>query len=639
MSAGAGDESGDELQIPTEISGEDILIRLGEREYRVRGLAKNLSYEMMRVNIRSGITDTHGAAAGGYHIDTLDLYQARARSAYINAAATELEIKPEVIKRDLGRVLLRLEQLQDRQIKKELEGEKKKAVQLSEGEKAEALELLMSPKLLDRVLSDFATCGVIGEEDNKLVGYLAAVSRKLEDPLAIIIQSSSAAGKSSLMEAVLAMVPEEDRVKYSAMTGQSLFYMGEKDLKHKVLAIAEEEGASHAAYALKLLQSEGEISIASTGKDPDTGRLVTHEYRVEGPVSIMLTTTAIEIDEELLNRCIVLTVNENRSQTRAIHELQRNRQTLDGLLMRKDRPGVLKVHQNAQRMLRTLLVANPHAKSLTFLDNRTRTRRDHMKYLTLIRSIALLHQYQRDIKTTEHHGQVVEYIEVMPKDVEIANALCHRVLGRSLRDELAPQTRSLLAMIKEMVKEQCEKSEVEQQDYRFTRRQVRDYTGWSDFQLQVHMNRLAALEYVLTHRGGRGQSFVYELLFDGRTDTDVPFLMGLIDHRALCPVVAASGEPETDDLHVCDDHIEGLTRRFERKKDGIEGSNSPQMAPILPPNLEEFCGQAVRINEVIEKHGKNAEKTHIRDMSPASLVMSYTQGVQSGVAAAGACEI
>ena len=59
----------------------------------------------------------------------------------------------------------------------------------------------------------------------------------------MIVQSSSAAGKSSLMDAVLAFVPEEQRVQYSAMTGQSLFYMGETNLKNKVLAIVEEEGA------------------------------------------------------------------------------------------------------------------------------------------------------------------------------------------------------------------------------------------------------------------------------------------------------------------------------------------------------------------------------------------------------------
>ena len=76
------------------------------------------------------------------------------------------------------------------------------------------------------------------------------------------------------------------------MTGQSLFYMGDTDLQNKVLAIAEEAGAQRASYPLKLLQSEGEVSIASTGKDPVSGKQVTHDYEVEGPVMIFLTTTA-----------------------------------------------------------------------------------------------------------------------------------------------------------------------------------------------------------------------------------------------------------------------------------------------------------------------------------------------------------
>jgi hypothetical protein len=223
------------------------------------------------------------------------------------------------------------------------------------------------------VLEDFARCGVVGEETNKKVAYLAAVSRLMEAPLAVIVQSSSAAGKSSLMDAVLAFMPEEQRVEYSAMTGQSLFYMGETDLKNKILAIVEEEGAQRAAYALKLLQSEGALTIASTGKDPATGRLVTHQYRVEGPVAIFLTTTAIEVDEELLNRCLVLTVDEDREQTRAIHRQQREAQTLEGLLARRRREAVAALHRNAQRLLRPIAVVNPHARGLAFPDSLTRT--------------------------------------------------------------------------------------------------------------------------------------------------------------------------------------------------------------------------------------------------------------------------
>jgi hypothetical protein len=296
------------------------------------------------------------------------------------------------------------------------------------------------------------------------------------------------------------------------------------------------------------------LTIASTGKDPTSGRLVTHEYRVEGPVMILLTTTAVEVDEELLNRCIVLTVDEDREQTRAIHRLQRERQTLEGLLAKRDRDHILAVHRNAQRLLRPVHVTNPFARELTFLDDQTRTRRDHLKYLTLIRSIALLHQYQRPTKNVSHHGQAVQYIEATLDDIAAANALAHEALGRSL-DELAPQTRRLLMLIDEMVTESCKQLSVERPDHRFSRRAVREFTGWGNTQLKLHLHRLEELEYLLLHRGGRGQSFVYELLYDGQGKDGRPFLCGLIDVDKLRvlsepPAIAGGLTPKEYDYDV-----------------------------------------------------------------------------------------
>jgi len=517
------------IDVPVEMRGEDIFLQQGDRRYRIRGLHKNMSYELLKVNVLVSGKTPRGESA--FHVDTLDLYSARQRSGFTKQAAEELGIKEEVLRRDLGRVLLKLEELQDEQIKKALEPEKKE-VEIGPEERAQAMELLRDPRLLERIVEDFARCGVVGEETNKLVGYLGVVSRHLEAPLAVIVQSSSAAGKSSLMEAVLAFLPEEQRVQYSAMTGQSLFYMGEADLKHKVLAIVEEEGAHNAAYALKLLQSEGELTIASTGKDPATGRHITHQYKVEGPVMIFLTTTAINLDEEMLNRCMVLTVNEEREQTQAIHRVQREAQTVEGLLRRQDRAAVLAVHRNAQRLLKPVFVVNPYARELTFHDSQTRTRRDHMKYLTLIRSVALLHQHQRPRKTVEHNGRAVEYIEVTVNDIAVANRLAHEVLGRSL-DELPPQTRRLLLAVDEMVTAECERQKMERSDYRFSRRDVREATGWGDTQLKIHLHRLEELEYLLIHRGGRGQSIVYELVFTRPANGGKPVLGGLIDVEKL----------------------------------------------------------------------------------------------------------
>jgi DNA primase len=510
--------------MPIEVRQEEILITLGDRNYKIRGLSHNMSYDLLRVQIRCSIQDL-------VYIDTVDLFSARQRANFIQQVSQELQLKEEIVKKDVGRLLLKLEVLQDEQIRRQLEP-KQKAVVLTEREKEAALDLLQDPKLLDRILSDFERCGVVGESTNKLVGYLAAVSRKLPDPLAVIIQSSSAAGKSALMEAILSFVPAEERVKYSAMTGQALFYMQDTNLAHKILAIVEEQGAERASYALKLLQSEGELTIASTGKDPETGRLVTHEYQVKGPVMIFLTTTAIEVDEELLNRCLVLSVDEEREQTRAIHRLQREQQTLEGLLAQQDREQIIKVHQDAQRLLKPLLVVNPYARALTFLDDRTRTRRDHLKYLTLIKSIALLHQYQRPLKSITRNGQPVTYIEVTIEDIAMANRLAHQVLGRSL-DELPPQTRRLLILIDQMVSEACQQKKIDRADDRFTCKQMREYTGWSHTQVWVHLNRLVAYEYVAVHRSGRGNGVVYELLYDGQGQDGKSFLMGLIDVEAL----------------------------------------------------------------------------------------------------------
>lgn len=502
-------------------SEHELVLVMGAKEhgrrYRVRGWKRPLNPESLKVNLMVHRGDH-------FHVDSFDLYNAKARAAFVKAAGIELGESEDVLKHDLGRVLLSVEGAQESELSAALARDEGPGI--SDEERAAALDLLRDPNLVSRILADARACGVVGEETNVLTAYLACVSRLLDRPLAVLVQSSSAAGKSALMDAVLSLMPEAAQVRYSAMTGQSLFYMGETNLKHRVLAISEEEGAASASYALKLLQSEGEVTIASTGKDASTGNLVTHQYRVEGPVMLFLTTTAIDIDEELMNRCLVLSVNESREQTQAIHALQRGRETLAGLLAREEAAGIRALHRNAQSLLGGVHVVNPFADSLTFLDAKTRTRRDHMKYLTLIRAIALLHQHQRRVKTVASNGQHLRYIEVEESDIALANRLAHEVLGRTL-DELPPQTRTLLGMVHTWAGEQCAAQAIRKCEFRFTRAQVRALTGWGDTQAKLHLSRLADLEYLLIHRVSHGQAYEYELLYNGEGEAGTPFVLGL----------------------------------------------------------------------------------------------------------------
>ncbi len=511
--------------------GDYHLLRLGGREYRVGGLDKNNSLEILKVAVRL----KHGE---DFHLDSFDMAKDVERRRFIERAAEETRLEKDLIKRDIGRLLLLLEEEQTVRIQAVMEPVAQ-AVEMSPAERDQALQFLQSPDLITRIGESFDACGLAGEETNRLAAYLACTSRKLDKPLAILVQSTSAAGKSTLLEAVLAMFPAEERVKYSAMTGQSLYYMGNTDLQHKILAIVEEAGAEKAGYALKLLQSEGELIIASTGKDPKTGRLVTQEYRVEGPVMLFLTTTAVEIDEELQNRCLIVTVDESREQTERIHAMQRQSRTLAGLQLKKKRRELLVLMQNVQRLIEPLEVMNPWADELTFTALRTRSRRDNEKYLTLIDAIALLHQHQRPRRK---NGEGGEFIEVSVADIALANRLAPELLGRSL-DELPPQTRRLLTVIKTLVRTRMEKEALDQRDVLFSRRELREASGWSEFQVRMHLTKLETFEYVFRRWGKQGRGCAYELAVNPQPEEIAH--IGLLDVGKLRPKEIATAMTTT----------------------------------------------------------------------------------------------
>lgn len=479
-------------------------LSVADRTYRVRGLSNNTSFDSLKVNLR---LIRHDAM----HVDTLDLYQARARASFATVAAQITGLDKNAVETDMSKLLVRVEEHQQKQIIEKMKVTGVTATMTPE-EEMRALALLREPKLLERIVADFALAGTVGEDTNKLLGYLIAISRKLDDPLSGLIVARSAAGKSALLNAILDFVPDEDKEALTAMTTQALFYLPEDGLKHKVLAVVEDEGSQSAAYPLKILQSEKKLVLAVTVKDPDGGLPKTQLKTVEGPVAQFMTSTQAEFDEELANRFLVLSVDEEREQTQRIHDAQRQSETLRGLLSRLDKQAVLATHHAAQRLLRPLKVIIPFAETLRFPSDRLRLRRDHKKYLGLIRAIAFLRQFQKPVKSCEHRGQVVQYIEADAEDLRQAQQLADGVLGRSL-DELAPPTRAFLLVLQGLVKSVADEKKIEPARVRLTRREMRERLKWGEAQVRRHLERLVSLEYVLSHRmPGTAARFTYELV-------------------------------------------------------------------------------------------------------------------------------
>ena len=247
---------------------------------------------------------------------------------------------------------------------------------------------------------------------------------------------------------------------------------------------------------------------------------------------MFLTTTSPQPDAELQNRCLTLRVDESPGQTEAIHARQRAAYTLEGRLDEERRQQILRLHQNAQRLLEPLPVTIPRAGRLRFRHDQTRMRRDHAKYLALIAAAALLHQHQRPRKTHALGKTEVVYVEAAPQDVALANRLMSCLMGQSL-DALLPQTRQLLGLIDDHVGRLCRKEKRPRQSIRFTQRELREQLGWGDFPLRRHLARLVDLEYVLAYRTGHGNQRHYGLLYDGQGRRGEPFLLGLADPEEL----------------------------------------------------------------------------------------------------------
>jgi len=502
-------------QEQTTVTGDTVTYVNEKRHYEARGISK--TGNKLKATVK-------GICNKRFHVDTVDFYSARSRSYLVRGLAELFGEDEKVINRDMEKLTLLVEQFAAQSATTT-----ETPVEIPSQEKEEALRFLTNPDLLEEIVADIETLGYTGEEMNKLLCYIAAISRKTDEPLSVMIQSRSAAGKSCLQDAILALIPEDDYIKYTRLTDQALFYR-DGPLAHKILAIEELDGMNGALYSIRTIQSSKKITIAYTGKDPVTGKMQAAENTVEGPIMVFITTTQPEIDGETASRFLFISIDESREMTEKILARQRKAHTLDGILAKLQGTDITRKHHNANRMLQPVKIANPYGELLTFTSKSLRARRDNTKYLNLIQAIAFLFQHQRKKHRVDYgDGKVMEYINVTLADIEHANRLAAETLGRSL-DELSPPSRKLLMLIRQMCNEKAEEGEAQ---YTFIRRDIREYSGWSDFQVRTHIKQLEELEYIYSVTGRRGKEYVHELLAKSGGEDGKPFMVGLIDIEQL----------------------------------------------------------------------------------------------------------
>jgi hypothetical protein len=75
----------------------------------------------------------------------------------------------------------------------------------------------------------------------------------------------------------------------------------------------------------------------------------------------------------------------------------------------------------------------------------------------------------------------------------------------------------------------------------FTRREIREFTGWSNYRVHIHLKELVEFEYVGAEADRVNNTYRYRLLWEGQGKDGQRFMLGLSNVEGL-----GLRDPETD---------------------------------------------------------------------------------------------
>ena len=428
----------------------------------------------------------------------LDLYNNIQVEKLIRRVAERLEVGTSVVSLALSDLTEELEEYRIREIERIATADQKEKKFLTPEELKEAQLYLSSPNLIERTKEDIGKAGVIGEETNRLLMYLIFTSRKRDTPLHIISLGSSGIGKTHLQEKVGSLIPEEDKLEITTLSGNAFYYFGQQELRNKLLLIEDLDGADDVLYPLREIQSKKKITKTIVVKDT-RGKTRTVTLKVEGPVSVAGCTTKESLYEDNANRSFLIYIDESKEQDEKIMSYQRAESA--GRIDKVEQHRIKELLQNTQRILQPVQIRNPFAESLQIPSAVFKPRRTNAHYLAFIEAVTFYHQYQREKQYDKESGE--EYIETTLEDIQTANELLKEVLIRK-SDPLNPACRKYLEWLKAWLKMEEKAS--------FTNKEVRQMLRINPSNQKRYMVQLQDYDYVQKVKGEKGKTYHYEIV-------------------------------------------------------------------------------------------------------------------------------
>jgi hypothetical protein len=315
--------------------------------------------------------------------------------------------------------------------------------------------------------------------------------------LHLVCFGSSGTGKSHLQEKVGELIPQEDKIEITSLTGNAFYYFDKNELGHKLILIEDLDGALTALYPIRELQSKQKISKTVTVKDKK-GNAKTIHLTVYGPVCISGCTTQESIYEDNANRSFLLYLDESEHQDEKVMQYQRLLSA--GKINSYEEKQVKLKMQNVQSVLQPIAVRNPYAEYLQIPKEVFKPRRTNAHYIAFIEAITFYKQYQREVKTDEATGE--QYIESTLEDIAEANSLMKEILLRK-SDELNGACSAFFEKLKTYLRGQGQK--------RFSNKEIRAVLKENQSNQKRWMLELKNCGYIRKAEGDQKKGFLYEV--------------------------------------------------------------------------------------------------------------------------------
>ncbi|MFN9651404.1 MAG: hypothetical protein ACK56P_01290 [Chitinophagales bacterium] len=428
---------------------------------------------------------------------TLDLYNDSQNDKLIRTLCDKYELQLLEVSKVLNLLTSQLEEYRLDNLK--YTGTSKKiAFELSEEDKSNAIKKLKNKNLLNEVVKSLNTTGIIGENENALILFLALASHKYSNPFSVLCLAKSGIGKSYIIQKLSECMPISSYSFHTQISENALYYFDSKEIQNRALLVEDLEWTTQMLSPLATLQSQGKLVKTRTIKDKD-GMFHSSTFEVVGNLCLVACAYSDKNYEELSLPFLCIHLNHTHNQDIEIMEYQKKCKA--GMIKEED----IKRTQHQLKCLMSVLenvkIINPYAPFINLPNEIVYPRKSLLLLLNFIEIITYFHQYQREKIVDKKTGEIL--IQTAIEDIELAFKLLKNSLFRRA-DELSTTARGFYNWLSAYL--------TEDKTNQFTALEIRKSKSIHTRTLNKYLNELKLFNYISVVGGNKHrEGFIYKL--------------------------------------------------------------------------------------------------------------------------------